>query len=175
MLKHRPGYRKYFSKRLLPVVLVLALIAADFVYSQRRDKTPPPQDGQPTAPYINLGPPTEEQKNPARDNPNPPPSQTNPSSGKKTVTPVITSADKSEVRAYVPGIVEDGGTCTATFTHGQDTVNASSKAFSNVSYTSCKPITLNGPLNISGKWTVVVSYSSVTSEGKSEPFTFEVQ
>lgn len=89
------------------------------------------------------------------------------SEGKKVVYPVITGASHEEVNAYVSGIVEDGGTCTATATKGSQTITGTSTGFANVSYTSCPPISLSLP---AGKWSVVLNYSSATSEGKSQVF-----
>lgn len=91
-------------------------------------------------------------------NPSPPSQATN------SINIVITEANKSSVRAYVTGIFEEGGTCTATATQGTETKRATSKAFENVSYTQC------GPMNWSlgaGSWTVSVSYKSSAAEGKS--------
>jgi len=172
--KQRRGSSK---KRLVLIVLLILLLATAGIlaYKNRaRDTTVDTESIVTDANGINLDPPTEEEKNPARDDTTPP-SQNSPAGPKQQVKPIITSADNKEVRAYVPGIIEEGGSCVATFTHGQDKVTATSSSFANVSHTTCKPMTLDGPLNISGKWTVVVSYSSSSYEGSSEPFTFEVQ
>lgn len=173
---------KYFKltppKLSALVVTFLLLLAAGWSlwehYHKKDLVTPTATSKTSTGASVNLNPPTEAQKNPARDNPTTQ-SSTTPAGTKKKVSPIITSADKQSVYAYVPGIVEDGGTCTATYSHGQDKVTASSQAFSNVSYTSCKRIALDGPLNISGTWSVVVSYSSSTSEGNSQGQTVEVK
>jgi hypothetical protein len=91
------------------------------------------------------------------------------SNGKKQVTPVISYAGADRLNAYVTGVLEDGGTCTATFTQGTSVVSRTSNGFSNVSYTQCAPITPNLP---AGSWSVVVTYSSTTAEGTSQAQSF---
>lgn len=96
-------------------------------------------------------------------------SQTKPD-GKKSVTVIITSASSNTVNAYVIGVFEDGGTCTAKFTQGSTVVARTSTGFSNASYTQCAPITPNLPNN--NQWSMVVSYSSPTASGNSQTQTF---
>lgn len=99
---------------------------------------------------------------------------TNESSGSqslKKVSVFITSTSLP-VRAYASGIIEDGGTCTATFTQGTTTISKSSTGLANVSYTSCPPIS---PNLSKGKWSVVVSYKSSTAYGTSGAQSIEVQ
>ena len=86
---------------------------------------------------------------------------------KKSVTPTIVSADSHNVSAYVTGIFEEGGTCTATFTKDSTKNSQTSSGFQNVSYTQCAPISLADGLLSSGTWSLVVSYSSSTAEGAS--------
>ena len=161
---------------LLTAALVLALlIGGGLIYNQLRDSRyanePSDSDTQ-SSDYVNLNPPTEQEKRDAEENknnlaetPNPPPMT---SDGKKQVTPQIISADRSEVRAYVPGVFEDGGTCTATATKaGEAPKTATSKGFKNVSYTQCEPINWSLP---SGGWSVIVSYSSTAAKGTSGAF-----
>lgn len=182
MTKSRKSKRSLFtrlSKRpLLVVGVALALlIGGGLIYNQLRGSQyanePSASDTQ-SGDYVNLNPPTEQEKQDAEENkkalaeePSPPAPTSN---GKKQVNPEITYADHSEVRAYVPGIFEEGGTCTATATKGTQTETASSKGFKNVSYTQCEPIEWSLP---SGVWSVVVSYSSSTAQGKSEPIDVE--
>lgn len=162
--------------------MVLILLGGGWAVMLRKEKT---SELVPTGPdtsdlsYVNLRPPTEEETKQAEDNKeeiirrennNPPPAPT--PSGKKQVTPIITSANHNEVRAYVPGIFEEGGTCTATATKGTTTVAATSEGFQNSNYTSCAPINFVSPLNGNG-WSIVVNYSSSASEGKSKEFIVE--
>lgn len=91
--------------------------------------------------------------------------------GKKVVTPIISYAGSDRLNAYVSGVLEDGGTCTATYTQaGQANVIRTSSGFSNVSYTQCAPITPDLPA--AGTWSVTVQYSSTSAEGTSQAQTF---
>lgn len=93
---------------------------------------------------------------------------------KKQVKPTITHADKTTVNAYVTGVFEDGGTCTVTLTQGNQTITKTSTGFQNASYTQCTPISLTDAGLSEGVWTVIVSYSSSTAEGKSESTTLNI-
>lgn len=145
----------------------------------RKDKT---SDLAPAGPdtsdlsYVNLRPPTEEETQAAEDKKeeitrreasNPPAAKN--SEGKKQVIPIITSANHNEVRAYVPGIFEEGGKCTATASKGETIVTVNSGGFQNASYTSCAPMNFATPLNGNG-WSIIVTYSSASAEGKSKTF-----
>ncbi len=81
---------------------------------------------------------------------------------KKSVTPVITSADSSRVFGYVPGVVENGGTCTFTFSGNGNSVKKS-QGVADVSKTICATTPPSG----SG-WSVVLSYTSSTASGASQ-------
>lgn len=91
---------------------------------------------------------------------------TNPTSTKKSVTPVITYANNNpgdnRVFGYVSGVVESSGTCTFTFT-GNGTITKPTTGVEDVSKTNCSttPPAGNG-------WSVVLSYSSNTASGKSQ-------
>jgi hypothetical protein len=102
-----------------------------------------------------------------------------PSGPKKTVTPVIVDANqydqKIEVRAYIPGIFEDGGTCTSTFTKGATIVKKSVSATKDATTSRCDNLTFDKSELAPGVWTVVVGYSSLTSEGDSRVSSLEVK
>lgn len=169
---------------LLSVVAIIVLGAGAIAWARYAENDSPESseqssdsDGSSANSDVDLSPPTDEDRAETEAHKQDLGNQQNSassSSGKKQVTPVIVNKDKNGASAYVQGVFEDGGTCTATFVHGQDKVTASSKGFKNVSYTSCEPMTLPGPLNIEGDWTVTVTYSSSTAEGKSAPETFNV-
>jgi len=98
--------------------------------------------------------------------------------GKKSVVPVITSPVPSpatnpkdlRISAYISGIFEDNGTCTATI-KGSTTIIKSSKGFKNVSTTDCEPINISlAP----GPWTINMSYDSINAKGQSSTITFGV-
>jgi hypothetical protein len=153
------------------VIVLLSATAGFFVYRHFNSReVPPAPEG------INLGPATKEEKTQsdnAKDaivaNQEAQQNSSN-SSSKKTAAVLISSASASNVSSYVTGIFEDGGTCTATFTQAGTTVTRTSEGFKNVSYTQCAPISPNLPN--AGQWSVVVSYSSSTAEGKSSPTSF---
>jgi cytoskeletal protein RodZ len=167
MAKTRKTSRRFFKPLPLLLALIVVGLAGFGIYRwQHRSGNTATKTPTNPAPHVDLNPPTEEQKNAARDNTTPSTTPTSDSGNKKSVKP--------EARAYVPGITENGGTCTATFTHGADRVTATSQALANVNYTICQPMRLDGPLNIQGTWTVTVSYSSKTATGTSDSFTFEV-
>lgn len=161
---------------LAAVFMILELTGTTHVFRKEKVDTPSSANDQ----TINYGPATEQEKQESEARKNDigqQPSPTPPSpSGKKQVVPVVVSADKEGANAYVSGIFEEGGTCTAKFTTTNgDSIEATSSGFQNSNYTSCAPIKLNGPLNIKGDWTVVVSYSSATAEGSSQPRQFKVE
>lgn len=99
-----------------------------------------------------------------------------PNGTKRTVTPVITSASATEVRSYVPGVAEDNGTCTATYTKDSNTFKKSSIGFINASSTTCTVIeTMRSEFSIPGTWSVSISYTSATVQGVSNTTTLEVK
>lgn len=125
---------------------------------------------------INLEPPTEQDKQESDQNKDRIVEEQNQSSGTsqntgtKQVGVVITNATADSVNAYVTGVLEENGTCSATFTQGSTTITRTSSGFGNVSYTQCAPITPNLPNT--NTWSVVVSYSSPSAAGKSQAQTF---
>lgn len=95
-----------------------------------------------------------------------------PANGKRTVTPVITLAQLSgsevTIQAYVPGIYEEGGSCTATLKNGTQTVVKQSSAFANATTTDCQHMVIpRGEFPSTGTWNVTVTYSSSKAEGVS--------
>jgi len=159
--------------KLLSVIGIVALLvigsALYITLNNRNDSQDNAQQTTSNSSKVNLDPPTEQELTEtdqhkddlANQNPTPP----TPIPGtKKSVQPIISYADKTTVNAYVPGIFEDGGVCTATFTQGSQTVSKTSEGFQNASYTQCAPF--NSNLG-SGEWSVTVKYSSTNAEGSS--------
>lgn len=95
------------------------------------------------------------------------------SSQKKSANLVVTSKDSNGVRAYINGIFEEGGTCTATATLGGATRTASAVGFQNVSYTQCAPLDWNTPLT-AGTWNISIAYNSATAQANTST-TVEVK
>lgn len=174
---------KLTNRRAIAVILVVSLLSIGVLVWARKDNPTPNSTDNTTAAaengeYINYGPPTEEEKQQAEDRKNEIVAQNENQnnypqtpSGKKQVTPVITGADNSNVRSYISGIVEDGGSCTATFTKGSEVVTRTSAGLADVSTTVCAPSTNLSP----GSWKVVMSYASAKAEGKSQPYNLQIQ
>jgi hypothetical protein len=129
---------------------------------------------------INFNPPTKTDQNETdQTKENIVKQQTSPGStsntGKITVNPNITYADKTTINGYVTGVFEEGGTCTATLTQGSQTITRTSIGFGNASYTQCPPISLTDAKLSAGTWTVILSYDSAKAAGSSQPKTFNVR
>ncbi len=172
--------RKFLSNKILLIVAALIIVGIGAaLYFNSRSPTNSgsgTKNAPTTAPYVNLQPATEQEKQQSQAAKDAIAAQQNQtpasSSGKKQVTPVIAHADGSSVSAYVGGVLEDGGTCTATFTKGSTVKTFTSQASANVSYTTCGAMTVTGLT--SGAWQLVVSYSSSTSAGSSQPQTVNI-
>lgn len=146
------------------------------LFGKKTNEQPTVQPGE-----VNYDPPTEQEQEAANEQKeaitkeqeqpsNPAPTQTspNPQTGtKKAVKPVIIRTGGGEVAGFIPGIVENGGTCTATFTSGSNTVTRTSQGFANASTTNCTPISYAGS-GVQAGWSVTLTYSSNTSEGTSD-------
>ncbi len=104
---------------------------------------------------------------------NTPPQTPGSNTQKKSVTPIITNTSSS-VNAYIPGIFEEGGVCTASFTKAGITKTKTSVGFQNVSYTQCSPIVLENNYLSTGQWVVTVNYNSISASGTSASQTIEV-
>lgn len=161
------------SKVKTPLILAVCLVALGGAgYLAIRHYHKPVASQAPAG--VNLNPATEQEKKESEDIKNQSAGQsqtpsTQTTAGKKQVSVVVTNASSDSVNAYVTGVFEEGGVCTATFTQGSTTITRTSTGFRNVSYTQCAPISSNLPN--SSPWSVIVSYSSATAEGKSQPQT----
>lgn len=131
--------------------------------------------------YVNLSPATKAEKKETdshkkalADGDDGASQQTSSASGKRQVTPIITSVDQSSVRGLVQGVIEDGGVCTVTLTKDSQTVTKTSAGVADASYTTCSTIELEGAVT-SGSWKAVLSYSSPTAEGKSNAKSYNIQ
>ena len=159
------------------VVLATSLVWVLFVRNNTKKDTPTTNSNNQDIKYA---PATPEEKKEAENKKNEivkkQENQNNniPTSGTKTnVIPTITNTTGS-INAYISGIFEEGGTCSAIFTKDTSSLSKTSVGFQNVSYTQCAPMNLESGFLSSGKWTVVVKYSSDKSEGVSSPQFIEV-
>lgn len=134
---------------------------------------------------INYGPPTEQEKKAAQQKKDEiaaqheqPPAQPTPAS---SIVPVLTQWGEYngniEVVGYVPGIVEDGGTCTYTFSQGSSTFNKETKGVDNVSTTSCPTVSVpTSQFSPKGTWSVTLTYKQLNGANTkaSEPRTINL-
>lgn len=80
-----------------------------------------------------------------------------------------------DIRAFIPDVIEGSGVCTATLYLDGMTVTGESKAFIDSSSSQCEPILIKKTgFATTGTWSLVVSYLSPTSEGKSPAMEVEV-
>ena len=87
---------------------------------------------------------------------------------------VDTDAGVLNVVVLVPGIYEDGGTCTVTVKDQSTTVNKSGLGASDVSSTECGQLTFALAALPSGTATVTASYQSTTHSGTSAPTQVDI-
>lgn len=158
------------------IILAVGLVAGT-LFVLRDDKMSRTADK--TDNYIDYSPATEEEKadsdrqkevDAGRDD-------TVPSSN---VTPVIVDAsqygDQIEVRSYVPGIIQDGGTCTIKITKGQSTITRQTASIGDATTTNCGTVNIpRTEFQSTGKWTVTISYTSPTHSGNSAETTLDIQ
>jgi len=175
------------SKKLIVALVIIAaliIISSLFYWFRIRSSSQSgPNEGESP---VNLEPPTKEDaqrvedtKQGIIDRQKQEDGQLNSADTKQTVRPVITYASQYgsvvEVGAEVP-VFEDGGTCTANFKLGSSTVTKSVQAVKNVNRVSCPAMTADvSEFNPKGSWTVIVSYSSASSSGTSNPSTVGVK
>ncbi len=174
------------KKVLIPILLLAAIILCLVVYfSNRQSKDNKVSPVPLKAGSVNYDPPTDQEKKDAEDHKDDLAKQYENSqvqnSGKKTVTPVITSSSSQSstpitINTYVPGIVEDSGTCNLIFISGSKTISKTVNAFANVSNTNCEPVLIQkSEFNGISKWTLSVSYTSSSAEGISAKQDMEIK
>lgn len=161
----------------LAAVVLVGASGGIYLFKNRAQSNDTPAERKPT---INYAPASDTDRkenddtkdriiNEQKQNPSTDPAPTQ----KKAVTPTITGTTGS-IKAYVNGIFEEGGTCTATFTKDGTTLTKSSAGFQNVSYTQCAPISIGDGFLSPGTWSMTLSYSSATAEGTTASQQIEV-
>lgn len=178
------------KKSLIAIVIVALLVAGGiYAYSQRNaNKSTSSADNPDSAETINLDPPTEQDKKNVEQNKeaiaerqkNLQNQNQQPGDDRKAVKPVITYAGQYgaqvEIGGYVPGVFEDGGTCTARFGNSNKSFTKSVEAVKNVNSMDCPAmIAKNEEFSPKGKWTVVVSYDSPSAAGPSDAKVIEIK
>lgn len=168
--------KKVNSNPVLFGLLLIVLVIGIFLLNRKDDGKfiSPNSDQTSTGPLtsiasgskVNLSPPSTAQKNDSeahkdqivQKNVNIESQQ----SGQTKV--VITDVNSTNVRAYIQGVFEDGGTCTATAKQGQRiTSSTASSGFKNVSYTQCAPMNWDTPLT-PGEWVINLNYKSNSTQ-----------
>ncbi len=181
---NRFSRRRSNGKRAMIVFAALLMVTLLFGSLWYRNKqktgTTPSVISVPSAAKVDLSPPTEQELNETAkhkdslSNQGQAPSVD--SNGKIQVMPVVTNASQNEVRGFIHGIVEEGGTCIASFKRGSFSFTRQSKGFGNVSVTNCEVISLTrSDFATPGEWTVTLSYTSPKAAGTSQPNSFEVK
>lgn len=184
-------------KKLTISVLAIAVIAGSLIILDAFNVVDLPffkdkikvQESTNTNNGINYGPPTEEEKKEteafkeSQGSGNDSPSITPSVPGQiKTVTPVITSWGQNpqtkdvEVSGFVPGVIENGGSCTVTLEKDGQKVTKSATGTANAQNVSCGLITIPFSEISAGTWNILLSYSSSTASGSSsQNVSLEVQ
>lgn len=172
MLRLKLSLSKHQTIILGVVTILLAVAGIFFIRSVSTNNTPAPTITTKDGKKVTLAPPTKEEKQEVEDHKselvkatayNSSDSTTQTKTSNVIITsPTLANPSPQGVRAYVSGVFEDTGTCTATATQGTTTVSKSSAGFENVSYTQCAPIDWDSPLG-KGKWTITLSYKSVST------------
>lgn len=97
-------------------------------------------------------------------------------SNQKVVIPSITYADTSEVDAYIPGIVENGGSCTLTAIQNSKSFTKKVVAIADASTTRCQNFNLTqNDFSSTGTWQLTVRYDSSDASGTSAIRTVQVK
>jgi len=189
-VKRKQKNKKPDRKRLLLVTGICVVIAASAALgwwqylrpsSNKNNQASSNDAATDRTSTINLEPATPEEKQAAEDRKdeiaNEQQSQNTPAGAK--VTPIITYAGQYgsniEVSAYVPGIIENGGTCTLTAQKGSSKLTKTVAGVDNAQNTSCPTFIVSRmEFSSTGTWTVTVSYSSTDYSGTSASKALEV-
>jgi hypothetical protein len=167
------------------VITALAILGAGALLWYRTTRTNPQPATSNDASKVNLRPATPEEiadsnqhKEDAADKAKEP--TEDPSSTPQAVTPLIIDASQEgqavEVRSFIPGVYQAGGSCIVTFTNGNSTVTKTLSAIQDATTTRCPNLSVpRGEFNKSGSWTVTVSYTSTTHKGVSAATTLQIQ
>ena len=179
---------KRLSKKSLLIVLATTLVVAGGAFALLKTTPDKPVTATTGSDGINYGPATSAEKKEAEQNKkqveqrvaiqNQAPGNNN--SKQRTVQPVIVDANQYneviEVSAYVPGVVESGGTCTATLQSGDSRIIRAVPGVADATTTRCPIFSIKrSELPTGGSWKATVSYTSVAAAGTSEPRMFGVK
>lgn len=85
----------------------------------------------------------------------------------------IAAKQTISVAGFLPGVVENGGTCTLEATNGSTTVSESQPATVDAHQTVCA-LNLTDPKVTAGQWTVTMHYDGPSGSGTSAPAQISV-
>lgn len=188
MYKSIKKHKKSASKPLLVIlsVFLLVIIGTAIIYVSRNNHASKKDEINTSTSVdaieqVNHNPPTPQEIKETRDHKDSLGNMQNNDTGsqKKQVTPTIVSAGvyegTFEVSAYVDGIVEDGGTCTAILTKDSIKKEVSVRSEKDVSKTLCPTIVFSNGEISAGSWSVRVTYDSSIATGSSSVQVVKVQ
>jgi hypothetical protein len=162
--KNKKTKLKYYRTRIFQIGVVLLII----LLATSSKKTASAAD-QSTS-HTDLSPATAQDKKEVeqhKDDLAKQQGQQAPTPASSSVVPVITFSRGSqtlEVGSYVPGIVEDGGTCKLTAVKASTTVISQSTGVRNATNTNCTFSVQRSKFPTSGDWIITVSYASATTQ-----------
>jgi hypothetical protein len=166
-------------------ILVIIVLGSFLVYRRRsHNASTPATSNPPGTEKIDLSPPTEQEKQSNEQHKDElikqQQQEQNTQTGIKQVKPIITDAGyydtQVEVRSFVPGIYEAGGTCTITMTKDSSSITRQVISSKGATTTDCPVVRIpRSDLPSTGTWTVTVSYNSATAKGSSDSKTVEVK
>lgn len=174
-IKKQPFFKKRIFKLLLiGAFLALCLLILFLVSRGKQNSTAATSPVTiPGSSKVDLSPPTSADKTAADENKErivQREEQKPSNSDKKSVTPIITSTSSTDlaigVFAYIPSIVETGGTCTLTLTSSIGSATVSKAASAEGTSTNCGGITIaRSELTAGETYKAVVKYDSPTTSG----------
>lgn len=179
---------KKTNRRKIIIILILVLIlgvgAFYFTVVRNSESDKKNTDHQNN---INYSPPTKEELEAVKEakdkiikeDENQESSTWNDQSQKRTLNPVISGAEvfnnKLEITSYVQNTIDEGQ-CTATISKGNIIIERKTSSTRENSTSYCHLVSIDSSeIPEKGTWSVVVKYSSSTSEGISAPKTFEIR
>lgn len=173
---------KNVNKKVFLALLVIILLAVGLVfYFNNREKHAGPSVESPNlGETINFNPPSEQDKQEVDQHKQDIVSQEQQTpKTSNSVKPIIIDAGfydgQVEVRSFISGTYEAGGTCSVKLTKAGQSIVKDSKSVKGATTTDCPPTIIPSSELSSGTWAVVVSYSSTTTQGSSDIKTVEVK
>lgn len=189
-MKYRTSKNKSsINKTLIYLLLLSVLLVSGGIFAYNRINNKPVKGSNPQGlQQADLSPPTKKELQDTaahKDNlGNDPTSNTTPTSqpdGRKSVKPLITYARQTdnkndiEVSSYVPGIVEQTGTCTLTASKDGQKVIRDVTILRSATSTNCRNFMIpTADFPLKGIWQITVTFSSNSSYGNSDVSNLEV-